>query len=271
MEAADKTSALNTQFEQLSEALRITAKFRMNVQSYLLYNISMSFLNESLSQQFQIAMSKSYNFLSDVEAFTKTTMRLIDDAANLSISYKLSDDHISQIVRIIFFKMTEHLTLERYELTDKKVWKRSIILKNIIKDKKTEINKQILQGWEDEFELRRKYLERTVDLLGHIRSKCGLSVLLYYINEAVALVKELVKQCKGLSLDLSILWVVINSQPHYLYAVKKLFDQFFMKNSFCDTLLSSSEIQHLGVFSSAICLLLRTCEEFDKRITTDWD
>ena len=271
MEAADKTSALNTQFEQLSEALKIAAKIRLNVQSFLLYNISMSYLNETISQQFQIAMSQSYNFLSDVEAFTNTTKALIDSAANLSFQYKLNDDHTSQIIRILFFKMTEHLTLERYQLNDRKVWKRSVILKNIIKEKKDEINQQIIKDWENEFNLRRKYLDRIVDLIGHIRAKSGISILLYYVTEAVSTMQDLKQQCKGLSLDLSLLWVVINSKAHYLYAIKKLFDQFFMKTSFGDALLTASEIQQLGVFSSVICLLLRTCKEFDQRITNEWD
>ena len=272
MEAADKTSSLNTQHQRMSEACTIVKAMRENVQSHLLYIIANTLVHDKISKEFQIVMSKSYGFITDFDSFNNSSIHIMELAAQLSTNLGMNPTHVAQIARILFFNMTEYVTCKRFLVSDETTWKRSVIITNIVKKHKTTLVDNLLKTWHAEFDLRKKYLERAADLLGHIRPTSGISVILYYVDEFVSTIKQLTKECaRTLSLDSCILWVMLNTNAYQLYGVGKFISHFLLGNSFVDTLLTSKEIQHLGVFSSAICMLLRACEPYDKRIDSNWD
>ena len=272
MEAADKTSSLNTQHQRISEAYKIVETMRENVQSHLLYKISDTLIREKISRDFQISMSKSFDFIKNFDTFNNSSRYIMEVTARLANSLGMTQTHVIQITRILFFKITDHVTCKRFLTSDEMIWKRSVIITNIVKKNREALVENLLQDWRSEFELREKYLERAADLLGHIRSSSGISVILYYVDEFVSTIKDLTKECpRNLSLENCILWVMLNTKAYQLYGVGKFISHFLLGSDFVDMLLTSKEIQHLGVFSSAICMLLRACEAYDKRITKEWD
>jgi len=271
MEAADKTSALRTQHQRISSALLTVKTMRENVQSYLLYKISIALLRNDLNRVFQLSMSKSYHFLTNLDVYNQVSMQLMDFATSKTSELGLNTLHISQILRILFFQLTNHVTFQRFNLSDRTYWKRSIIIKTIIESNRESLSRALVESWSDEFELRKKYLLRASDLLGNIKSNSGVSVVLYYVIETISLVTLMTKQCKKLKFDPCILWVLVNAEVKHIYGIGKFVKHFLLGNSTVDTLLSASEIQSLGVFSSSICMLLRLCEQYDKRINGNWD
>ena len=271
MEAADKTSSLRTQHQRVSNALDIVKTMRENVQSYLLFNLSIVLVRNDLNYQFQLTMSKSYNFINNINIFNEETIRLIDFTINKTLEYGLSHNHSIQISRILFFKVTDHITFQRFLLSDLNIWKKSTIISKIIEINRNEIIQQLLEGWIEEFNLRKKYLSRASELLGHIKSNSGVSVILYYCIEVVSLVTLMTKQCKNLKFDPCILWILTFTNTRHIYGIHKFISHFLLGNNAIDNLLNSKEIQNLGVFSSSVCMLLRLCEKYDKRIDKTWD
>ncbi|OHT03740.1 hypothetical protein TRFO_06578 [Tritrichomonas foetus] len=267
MDAADRTSSIRTQHQRISSSLSIVEAMRSNVQGHILLNVSNELIRNELNAPFKAAMSKSTKILKSISKFNITLMELTEVAKKVTADFGLSQVHSAQIVRFLFFRMTDHITLRSYLSNDQIVWRRSVIISKIIESHFNELLENAIQPCKDAFNLRKKYLERAKDLLGHIKQNSGISVCLFYVVETIGLITELTTQCKQtLSFDSCILWILISSELKHVYGLGKFISHFLLGNSLLDTILSSNEIQHLGVFCSAVGMLLNNCKSFDQRI-----
>lgn len=271
MEAADRSSSINTQHQRISDALKMVLNMRENVQSYLVFNIATSLVHENLQQSFQMAMFPSHAFLTNIDTFNNSTALLLRETNAVATNIGINPNHTALIARVLFFKMTDHVTFISFIKGEKAIWKNSTIINQILKQHQKEMIEKVTNSWREAFELRRVYIERAADLLGHIRGTSGISVMLYYVVEMIVTVTELTKNCKELSFDQCILLVMIMTKMNHIYGANKFIAHFLLGNNSVDTLLTAAENQYLSVFSSAVCMLNRLCSEYDKRITSEWD
>lgn len=266
VETADKTSSLRTQHQYIKAALKTVLSIRENVQSHLLRIITISLLQNDLNHQFKIAMSRSHEFLTEHYGFNHSYINISQEIAHKSYDLGLNSNQVSQIVKIMFFRMTDHITLNRFITSDKETNRRSDILYQIISTHQNTILPGITKTWKGDYELRKKYLERAGDQLCHIRPSSGISILFHHIVEAVALCTELAKNSKTLKFDPCMIYVMVRSSLKHIYGVGAFVSHFLLGNSTLDALLTAKEIQHLGVFCSTVEMLLTLCSEYDSSI-----
>ncbi|MBR4634392.1 hypothetical protein IKO50_05635, partial [bacterium] len=183
------------------------------------------------------------------------------------------------ICRILFFKMTDHLTFGNYILkvakntdntsTDNE-WKRSTIITTILERKSSEILAKIPGLQTPEFNSKKHYLERASNLLGHIKNNSGLSVIIHYVVETISVIQTLCNVCRDLNFDDCLIYVLITSNVKHLYLISKVIQHFILSRVSLDTLFATSEISAMGVFPSAMLVLLKVCRAYDKRILDAW-
>lgn len=271
MNSADKTSSLRIQHQRITSSLVAVKKMRINVQGYILSFVA-RYLNQSdLNYQFTLAMSKSINFLTDIETFHQSVTNIKEATNKILSPFKIQPFQSSIIFRILFFQMVGHVTLNRFMISYPLIWKKSTIISKIIEDNRDKILNDILNGWKDSFHLREKYITRTIDLLGHINPNSGISMILYYVVEAIDILTELENNIEDFNFNKCIELVLISSKTkHICFGVSKFIEQFLLQNSFLDKLLTNSEMKHLGIFCSSVSLVLDICKKYDKRIQT-WE
>jgi hypothetical protein len=270
MQATDKTCSLRAQHQTLSSALEIIKTTRANLQSHLNLELTEVFAKEELAPAIRDAMFHGDQFVTNVELFQKVGLSLINTAKTL-VAKLVSEHDCSQICRVLFFKLTSHVTFGRYLSCDQTVWKHSVIISSIVEKNRAEILSELASVQLESFASKQSYLQRASDLLGHIKNNSGLSVILYYVLEAVTLVHTVCSQRRELNFDECLLWVVVSAKMKHVFPISHYIQHFVLnRGQIIDTLFARDEITALGVFPSAIVLLLNSCKKYDRRVVDQW-
>jgi hypothetical protein len=270
LRATDRTCSLRSQHQRLASALERIKSTRSNLQSHLNLELTEFLMKDSLAQGMKEAMFHGHEFASNVEAFENLVYRLTSSAQNI-LSELGASSNAKQICRLLFFKLTAHVTFRRFLQTAETVWKHSIIVGKIIEANRAAITANLRTVQTEAFALRRSYFERACDLLGHIKNNSGLSVIVYYVLEVVHIVQTLCSQCRDLNFDECLLWVVVSTEMKHMFPISHYLQHFIlMRGKFLDLLFERQEISLLGVFPSAVYLLLKVCKTFDKRVEENW-
>lgn len=283
--ATDRTASLKAQFEHMSWALDVARSIRENLQSHMSLRIAEAFVRETMGEAFKDAFSIGHNFVTNVELFQKTTDSFMTKARSLCAS-RIPAENVSQICRVIFYKLTSHVTFTRYmnvrknvdmvmaikgDTSTEEVWKRSVIISNIIKTYRDRIIQDLEADQPATFVTKKRYLQRASDLLGHIRDNSGISVILYYVLECIHVVQTTCNNCRDLNFDGCLLWVLVTTKASHILGISHFLQHFVLnRRSFLDTILDKDAISLLGVFPSAIMILLKLCNKYDKRVVTQW-
>jgi hypothetical protein len=270
LQATDKTCSLRSQHQTLSSALEVIKTTRANLQSHLNLELAEVYAKEELAPAMRDAMFHGDEFVSNVELFQKVRFSLISTAKAL-VANVVSQDNCSQICRVLFFKLTSHVTFRRYLQSDQTVWKHSVIISKIIETNGAQILSELASVQLESFVSKRPYFDRACDMLGHIRNNSGLSVILYYVLEVVHLVHTLCSQRRELNFDDCLLWVLVSAKMKHVFPISHYIQHFVLdRGQMLDTLFDRDEITLLGVFPSAMMLMLNCCKKYDRRVVDQW-
>jgi hypothetical protein len=155
------------------------------------------------------------------------------------------------------------VTFCRYLHSDPVVWKHPVIISKIIETHAVQILSQLASVQFESFVSKRPYFDRACDMLGHIRQKSGLSVILCYILEVVHLVHTLCSQRRELNFDDCMLWVLVSAKVRHIFPINHHIQHFVLnRGQMRDTLFDRDEITLLGVFPSAMMLMLYPCKKY---------
>jgi hypothetical protein len=270
LQATDKTCSLRSQHQTLSSALEVIKTTRANLQSHLNLELAEVYAKEELAPAMRDAMFHGDEFVSNVDLFQKVGFSLISTAKAL-VANVVSQDNCSQICRVLFFKLTSHVTFRRYLQSDQTVWKHSVIISKIIETNGAQILSELASVQLQSFISKRPYFDRACDMLGHIRNNSGLSVILYYVLEVVHLVHTLCSQMRELNFDDCLLWVLVSAKMKHVFPISHYIQHFVLnRGQMLDTLFDRDEITLLGVFPSAMMLMLNSCKKYDRRVIDQW-
>lgn len=270
LRATDRTSSLHSQHENISSSMQTVNEIRNNVQSHLLLQVADLLVNGELCQTYREAMLRAHEFANDNELFRKQAAKITDVATGILTDLKIDDLKIKQICRILFFKLTDHITFRKYTHTDQQVWKRSIIITKILETHNSEIIEQCLTQGGDYLRQRLHYLERAADLLGHIRENSGVSIILHYAMEVSDIVKTLVATCPQLDFNSCVSWVLVTAKTKHIYLIGKFIQHFLLSDIVIESLFTKQEVNLIGIVPQAIPLLVDQCKQWDRRIDDSW-
>ncbi|OHS93229.1 hypothetical protein TRFO_40477 [Tritrichomonas foetus] len=268
--ASDRTSSLRTQHQRILSSLSVIQQMRENLQSNFNLELADIVVSTTMSQNFKDAMVHCHEFVNNSEVFKKTVITIKTAATEILNQMKLTDKMINEVCRLLFFKLTDHITFRRYMQSDAQVWKRSVIVSKILETKRTEMLEYAERGQPDTFFIKESYFQRAADLLGHIRNNSGMSVILYYVLEMENVIQTVCSNCRDLKFEGCLLWVLIKTKAKHIYMISKFIQHFILQGGFLDRFFHRDEITMLGIFSSSVLLLLQACHQYDKRIKDDW-
>jgi hypothetical protein len=270
LRATDRTCSLRSQHTRLSSALELIKATRANLQSHLNLELTEELTKERLSVAMKEAMFHSHEFVSDVDVFQNLVFKIANRARAIVDGLGVAANS-AQICRVLFFRLTAHVTFRRFLQTDEVLWKYSIIIGKIIENNRAAITASLRSTRGEEFKTRLSYFQRATDMLGHIKTNSGLSVIVYYVLEVVGIVHTLCSQCRELNFDECLLWVIVSAEMKHVFPISHYLQHFILnRGQFLDMMFEREEISLLGVFPSAIRLLLTTCKAFDKRVDEKW-
>ncbi|EAY12911.1 hypothetical protein TVAG_430780 [Trichomonas vaginalis G3] len=268
--ATDRTSSLHSQHDIISSSMKTVNEIRLNVQSHLLLQVADQLVNGELCQSYREAMLRAHEFVSNNELFRKQAAKITDEATSILKAWNIDEHKIKQICRILFFKLTDHITFRKYTLTDQLVWKHSVIINKILETHNAEIIEQSLSQGGDFLRQRLHYLERAADMLGHIRENSGVSIILHYAMEVSDIAKTLVATCPELDFNSCILWVLASAKTKHVYLIGKFIQHFLLSDLVIESLFSKQEVNLIGIFPQAVSLLVDQCKQWDRRIDDSW-
>ena len=269
--ATDRTSSLRSQHQHISNSMSIIAEICKNVQSHLLLQIADLLVSGDLCQDFREAMLKGDEFATNNELFKTTASKISTNAANiLNKLDNLDSEKMTAICRILFFKLTDHITFRKFTLTDKDVWKKSIIITKLVETNRNTIVQSVLEKGGALLESRIHYLERAADMLGHIRQNSGISIILHYALEVSNVIRTLCDNCPDLDYDSSLLWVLASTKTRHVYLIGKFIQHFLLNDYVISNLFSKKEVNLITMFPAGVGLLVDECAKFDKRINQSW-
>ena len=273
MVAADRTASLRTQHQKVSSQVEVVKSMRENFQGHLLLGIATAWIMDDISSAFCIAMSKCGDHMKGLSNLGQAAQEISTLAANQASDCHLSQLQVSQIVRIMFFRMMSQVTVRDFLLQsqDGSLWKQSVIISDIIERHKSEMLAKITNENAEGLQMIQKYLETASGLLGHISPVSGLAATMFYTVETMTLMEALRTNVKGIKFDPCALWVLLTTKCKHVFGVGKLIKQFLLSCSPMDKLLTAKELQYLGVFCSAVRMLCKECAGYDKRAENFWD
>jgi hypothetical protein len=220
-------------------------------------------MKERLAPSMKEVLFHSHEFVNDVAVFQRLTVSLVEEARRIVPS--------PQIGRVLFFKLTAHVTFRRFLQEEELLWKQSIIIGNILQTKRQAILASIESAKSDSVMRRKPYIERAIDLLGHIKTNSELSVIVYHVIEAVSIIQTLCIQCKDLTFDECLLLVIVSAQQKHLFPISHYLQRFILnRGKIVDLIFERDEISFCGMFASGMLLLLKCCKAFDKRVDERW-
>jgi hypothetical protein len=264
LRATDRTCSLRSQHQRLSSALELIRTTRANLQSHLNVELAEVLTKGQLSCAMKEAMFHSHEFVSDVQVFQTLLFKIADSAREIV-------QNSAQICRVLFFRLTAHVTFRRFLQTEELLWKYSIIIGKIIENNREAITASLGSTRGEAFETHRSYFQRASDMLGHIKTNSGLSVIVYYVLEVISIVHTLCTQCRELNFDECLLWVIVSAQMKHVFPISHYLQHFVLnRGRFLDIMFERDDISLLGVFPSAVRLLLTACKAFDKRVDEKW-
>jgi hypothetical protein len=268
--AADKTSSLRSQYERLSSALGVIKVMRSNLQTNFNQELAEFLVKDTMCETFKAVMSRGHEFVSNVELFQKAVVSLLNSAKTI-LGNSVSEENSSQICRILFLRLTDHITFRKFRVSDSRVWKQCQIVARTIEEHRAEILREVEADQPETFVNKSSYFERACELLSRIRSNSNLSVILYYVLEAIGLVHTLCDICRDLNFDGCLLWVLVSTPAKHVYLLSHFIQHFVLnRGKFLDILFAREEITLLGVFPSAVMLLLKECKKYNDRINVEW-
>lgn len=268
--ASDKTSSLRAQHQRILSSLSTVKSMRENLQSNFNLELSEILISTTMCQNFKDAMVLCHEFINNSEIFKKTVISIKKNATDHLEKMNLTEKMINEVCRLLFFKLTDHITFKRYIQSCPAVWKKSVILANIIEKNRQQLLEYAEKGQPDTFFIKQSYLERAADLLGHIRQNSGMSIILYYVLETENVIQTVCKSSRDLDFTNCLLWVFIKTKAKHVYILSKFIQHFILQGGFLDRFFLSQEISNLGIFSSSVLLLLKACKPYDKRIEDSW-
>lgn len=266
----DRTSSLRAQHQRILATLKLVKTMRENLQSNFNLELSEILTATKMSQNFKDAMIHCHEFINDSKIFKKTVIAIKKSATEILEGMNLTEKMINEVCRLLFFKLTDHITFKRYIQNRTDVWKKSIILSKIIEKNRPQLLKYAEKGQPADFFVKQAYLERAADLLGHIRQNSGMSIILYYVLETENVIQTLCSSCRDLEFNGCLLWVLIKTQAKHIYMISKFIQHFILQGGFLDRFFLREEISNLGIFSSSLLLLLDACKKYDSRIQESW-
>ena len=268
--ASDRTSSLRTQRQRILSSLSIIKSMRENLQSNFNLELADILVATTMNQNFKDAMVHCHEFVNDGDVFKKNVINIKTSAAEILTRMKLNDKMINQVCRLLFFKLTDHITFRRYMQSDTVVWKRSVIVSKILETRRNEMLEFAESGQPDTFFIKQSYFQRAADLLGHIRNNSGMSVIIYYVLEMENTLQTVCSTTKDLKFEGCLLWVLIKTNAKHIYMISKFIQHFILQGGFLDRFFLRDEISMLAMFSSSVLILLHACNQYDKRVTDDW-
>ncbi|KAK8870196.1 hypothetical protein M9Y10_008073 [Tritrichomonas musculus] len=268
--ASDRTSSLRAQHQRILSSLSTVKSMRENLQSNFNLELSEILISTTMSQNFKDAMVLCHEFINNSEIFKKTVISIKKSATDKLEKMNLTEKMINEVCRLLFFKLTDHITFKRYIQSCTDVWKKSIILTSIIDKNRQQLLEYAERGQPDTFFIKKNYFERAADLLGHIRQNSGMSIILYYVLETENVIQTVCKSSRDLDFTSCLLWVFIKTKAKHVYMLSKFIQHFILQGGFLDRFFLSQEISNLGIFSSSVLLLLKACKSYDKRIEDSW-
>jgi hypothetical protein len=270
LRATDRTCSLRSQHQRLWSALELIKSTRANLQSHLNLELVEVLIKDRLAPAMKETMFHGHEFVSDVNVFQDLVFKLTTTACSILGDIGAASNS-AQICRVLFFKLTAHVTFRRFLQTEEVLWKYSIIIGKIIEGNRSAITGGLRSVQRGAFVTRRSYFERACNLLGHIKNNSGLSVIIYYVLEVVSIVHTLCTQCSELNFDECLLWVIVSAEMKHVFPISHYLQHFILDRArFFDLMFEQEEISLLGVFPSAMRLLLTKCKDFDKRVDEKW-
>ena len=271
--AADRTASLRSQHQRIFSQVEVVKSMRENFQAHLLLEIANTWIMDDISSEFCVAMSKCGDQTKGMSNIGQAAQEISALVANRAQSLLLSPLQVSQIVRLVFFRMMSPVTVKDFmmESKDKCMWKRSVIISDIIERHKGEMVSSISKENSEGFEMVKKYLETASGVFGHISPASGLAAAMFYTVETMCLLDTLRANVKGIKFDPCVLWVLITTKCKHVFGVGKFIQQFLFSCSSVNTLLTAKELQFLSVFCSATQMLCKECSGFDKRVENFWE
>jgi hypothetical protein len=164
LRATDKVCGLQSQHQRVNFWLAAVRAMRANLQTHLNLFLTEIFVKGPLCQAMKEAIVHVNEFATDIGGFQRAALNVMKVAHSLA-GDKLSETGRSQISRVLFYKLTEQLTLKRYLQQDQPIWKKSIIINTAMEQAKAQLLERIAKAGSEVFVLKKSYLTRASELL----------------------------------------------------------------------------------------------------------
>ena len=283
---ADRTASLRSQHLRIKEALRTVCDIKNNVHSHIILQVADIFMEGDLSYFLREAMARAHEHMTNIQVFTETVTSMVQTAKEALKARDVNSEFWPQIIKIFFFRLSEHITFGRYILSTVNIqqahkspqktlsdWQKSIIVSKIMEEHAEAMIDAVMSKPREMWEDRMKYILRASNLLGHIRKSSGLSVIVHTIIEAVGTVRTLCSICHDLTLIDCLVVMLIKTKAKHVLLISK-FLQHFMLDTISHTSLQvmfrTEEINNMSIFPSAVVMLLEKCQVYDGRVSTEW-
>jgi hypothetical protein len=268
--ATDRTCSLRSQHQRLASALELIVATRANLQSHLNLELAEALMRGALAPAMKASLFRGHEFVTNVDAL-QSLLRTLAATTNTVASDLGVTENMQQICRVLFFKLTAHVTFWRFLKTDELVWKHSIIIGMIVEKNRARILAGLASAQTEAFAARRPYFERAADMLGHIKNNSGLSVVVYYVVEVVHMVHTLCTECRELSFDDCLVWILVSADMKHVFPISHYLQHFILnRGKLLEMMFEKNEIGFLSLFPPAVMCLLEVCKTFDKRVADSW-
>jgi len=254
LRATDRTSSLRSQHQNINSSMKIVKEICKNVQSHMLLQAADILVNGDLCQVYREAMLRGDEFITNNKLFNVKALSVINNAKSKLSLVKVNEVKVSQICRILFFKLTDHITFQKYNLSNQTEWKLSIRIAAFLEKNRSDIMNRIEQRSSLEFKTKLHYLSQASALLGHILPNSGVSIVLHYSFEVARIINTLIHNCSELKIDDCLLWVVAKAEAKHVYVIGN-FIQHFINEPSLRQLFSEDELSLLDMIPKAGSLL----------------
>lgn len=284
--AVDRTALLRTHRVRIKDRLWTVQDIKNNVHSHIILRFADLFMETDMSGFMRETTATCHEHMTNLQLFTDTIHAMIKKARSALKARNVRNTLWPSIIKILFFRLTDHITFGRYctapvsikqtrEANGKKLsnWQRSVIVAQIITSHAQEMINSITEKGKDAWNDKMEYILRASDMLGHIRKRSGLSVILHAIITAVAIVRTLCQNCVDLSLDDCLVIMLLQAKMKHMLLINRLIHHFVLdtiSHTSLQVIFPQEELNDLSVFPSVILMVLEKCQAYDARVKPEW-
>ena len=268
----EQISNLADQLNLIKNALENISTTYNNVHTHLLTRLCDSLIEEDFFELFQKMMMQANQFLLDFSLYSKAIQSFLKESSDFLDSYKLPEEKKYFINRILFTRLSSHITFGRYcstvlQTQNQNIRKKSYIVVNLIEAKSKIIldSNPIFQT--PVFVSFQKYLVQAKCLLDRINCHSSISEVLYFLIESLTIIQKLLKLSKNkLQFDDCIVWILLNSKQRQHILISTFILQYAIKGNYLKYILLPKEVELISLDPSAVLILLEILSKYDPQI-----